>query len=734
MSNSLRIALLNALCLLLLYVQAFPVYADNVPPTNSAINASPAQILSTGSPRVVLKNGNSLLVIDKNGMIDSRLGSPYGLFEDDTRYLSRWQIQIDDKDPTLVTAFTQGGYHGSFIYSLLDEVLIQRDLLLYKGMSERITLSNFANHPYHLKVSISHGTDFKDMFEVRGQKREKAGQFLGYWLDNESTNRSIIRSSYKGLDQRDYQSYITANDKPSKLATDIVNYEIDLKPQESKTIDLRVDTSNTPESLRSTLTYDKAKSIADAEYKAWRKEIPEFKIDWDQLNDMVAQSVSDIYLLRQDTAYGPCLAAGLPWYSTAFGRDQCVTALQTLPFMPGLAKDLIKVLAAYQGKKVNSFTEEAPGRIMHELRLGEMAKNKEIAFMPYYGTVDATPLWLVLVSRYVDATGDVELAKQLWTNIEAALQYIEGSVQADGFLYYGGKAGAALSNQAWKDSGDSIMHKNGELAKAPIAVCEVQGYLYEAYNSLAKLAKKLGKESLVKSLRQKSELLKQNFHKKFWMTDMNFVALAVDGTGSPCQVVSSNPGHLLSSGILNESEAQAVAERLLKGDMFSGWGIRTLSTQELRYNPMSYHDGSVWPHDNAMTVEGMSAIGRSDLSCTVLENLVQSAKGASDARLPELFCGFPRDAYEAPIPYAVSCVPQAWAAGSLFQMLRSILGIHLQDGKVVVDRPKLPSSINSVEISNLKSGNARVTLKFEKNRQTNEVKVSASSDEVVIRK
>lgn len=718
--------------LLALFNPAAVLAESNVPGTDST-GTSVGQVLSTASPRIVLKNSNTLLVLDQQGMIDARVGSPYGLYEDDTRFLSRWQLRINGKEPTLITSFYKDGYHGSFLYSIKDELLIQRDLVLLKGLNERIKVHNYGTRPIHLNLSMLHGCDFKDMFEVRGQKREKAGETLGYWIESQAGNRSLIRFKYRGLDKRDYVCYINANQKTEHIDEKSLDYEFELQAQQSKFIEFRVDTSNTPDTHRSTYTYEMALKDADGAYSAWKKELPQFDIDWQPLNRMISQSIRDLYLLRQNTPNGPCLAAGLPWFSCAFGRDQCVTALQTLPIMPDMSRDLIKVLAAYQGKKHDSFTEEEPGRIMHELRLGEMALVKEIAFAPYYGTVDATPLWLMLLSRYVDATGDIELARSLWPNIEAALAYLDKSANKnDGFLYYGGKEGAALSNQGWKDSADSVMYKNGELAKAPIALCEVQGYLYDALKGASSLAARLGKGSVAADLEKKSTQLKEKFKSYFWSEKDRFVALALDGSGTSCQVVSSNPGHLLSTGIIDDDMANAISERLMADDMFSGFGIRTLSSKEVRYNPLSYHDGSIWPHDNAMIAEGLAARGKSDSACKLLESLVESAQGSADDRLPELFCGFPRSEFSTPVPYAVSCVPQAWAAGSIVQILRSVLGISLVDNKVVVSHPQLPTSVRKVAVSNLRSGNERINLQFERDPKSGKVKVTSSSASLTI--
>jgi glycogen debranching enzyme len=727
--------LISLLFSLLLVVSSLPVLADE---GSGEITFSGKQTdeLSPGSPRLVLKNGNSLMVLDRSGMIDPRSGSPYGLYENDTRFLSRWQLSVDGKEPTLLTAFTQRGFEGNFLYGILDEVMIERDIVLLDGMNERILIRSFVDRPLKFKLAVWSDCDFKDMFEVRGMKRIKFGERLGAQQEGEKDGGLSYKWSYRGADKQIYSTSIRAGQpQPVRHAAGRLEYDVSLSPRGSQTIELRVDTSNTPEKTKAALTYSKAREESDRALAAWEKTTPAFASDWVLLNDIIAQASSDLYLLQQKTPRGPCLAAGLPWYSTAFGRDQCVTALQTLPFMPGLTCNVLKVLSAYQGKVHDPVTEEEPGKIMHELRLGDMARSKEIAFRPYYGTVDATPLWLMLFCRYWQATGDLELARSLWPNVEAALAYLEKcTASTNGFLYYGGKDGAALANQAWKDSGDSIMHSDGKLATPPIAVCEVQGYLYDAYVGCAELAGKLGHNDTAAKLSQKATDLKTKFKGTFWLPSQRIIALAMDGTGKPCDVVASNAGHLLNTGILDDEMSEAVAERLMKDDMFSGWGIRTLSTKEVRYNPLSYHDGSVWPHDNAMIIEGLARRGKMDAACKAMESLIQSAKAAGDARLPELFCGFPRADYPAPVPYAVSCVPQAWAAGAVYQMLKSILGIKLVDNQIHIVNPKLPASINHLVIDGLHSGKGTATVEFKRDASTGVVSVNSSSSEIIIGK
>ncbi|MBS2009625.1 MAG: amylo-alpha-1,6-glucosidase [Cyanobacteria bacterium SZAS TMP-1] len=676
--------------------------------------------LGMDSPRLVLKGAEQFLVLDNDGMIAAGKDSPYGLYQDDTRFLSQWQIALNGQRLHPLTAITKDGYTGTFLYGNAEgadispqSLLITRELLLHDGFNERLTLESFVNKPQKLNITLTYDSDFHDMFEVRGQKRPKRGEKVVV------KGEGKVTATYTGLDKSVVTTTIACPRTASaSTESNTINFLVDLPARGKQTLEFAVTntTATRTQATTSGRSYQEKKDEADALFKKWQQSVAQITTDNAPVNRMIEQAGRDIFLLRQATPKGPCLSAGLPWYAVAFGRDQAVAGLQMLTFAPHLSKEILHVLAAYQGTKYDAFTEEEPGRILHELRLGEMARCREIPFIPFYGTIDATPLWLILVNRYTEATGDMETAKTLWPNIERALSYLEKASASTngGFLYYGGKGASALSNQCWKDSGDSIMYKDGNLAKQPIATCEVQGYLYQALSSTARLAADLGHDDVAKRLTARAAELKQSFQKHFWLSDRNFVALALDGEGKPCTVVSSNPGHLLSTGILEPSMQDAVVARLMQNDMFSGWGIRTLSTGEVKYNPMSYHDGTVWPHDNAMTIEGMAATGHEQEACRVMAGLIDAAGTASDARLPELFCGFPRSQYDSPVPYPVSCVPQAWAAGSIFEMLKATLGIYPQAGGIKVMRPTLPPGVNHLTVKNMQVGGHHVTLQFDR--------------------
>jgi glycogen debranching enzyme len=382
--------------------------------------------------------------------------------------------------------------------------------------------------------------------------------------------------------------------------------------------------------------------------------------------------------------------------------------------MPDLSRDVLRVLAAYQGEKHDSVTAEESGKIMHELRVGEMAVLKEVAFRPYYGTVDATQLWLMLLAEYVGWTGDINLAKELWPNVERALAFLDKAT-AGGYIRYGGVSGEALTNQGWKDSGNCIVFKDGTLAKAPIAICEAQGYLYSAWLGIASLALQFGNHKLGNQLRERANELRENFREDFWVAENNFVAIAIDGNGRKVDSISSNPGHLLGTGILSPEQEVAVADRLMAPDMFCGWGIRTLSSGERAYQPMDYQVGAVWPHDNGFAIEGLAKMGRHADAHTIIEGLVASAKAQSDLRLPELFAGFARENSKEPVRYPVACVPQAWAAGTIFQIIKACLNLKpASDIEHSARSASFPDWMGDVHVRGIQIGSMRVDLDFPK--------------------
>ena len=444
-------------------------------------------------------------------------------------------------------------------------------------------------------------------------------------------------------------------------------------------------------------------------------------------NSLIERSLGDLAALTTVSERGNSIMAGIPWFATLFGRDSIITALSVLPFFPELAAGVLRTLASLQGTENNEARDEQPGKIIHEMRACEMANTGEIPFGRYYGSIDSTPLFLWLIGRYVSATGDMKLAEELWPNVERALDWIGnyGDRDGDGYVEYQRETPRGLANQGWKDSLDSISHADGTLAKPPIALAEVQGYVFAAYSSLAEIAGRLSKHDLRDHLREEARTLKANFERDFWLKKEKMLALALDGDKRPCAVMASNGAHCLAAGLLDGDRAAMLSERLLAEDMFSGWGVRTLSSRERRYNPMSYHNGSVWPHDNAMAAWGLATAGRNDGAVKIMTGLFDAAAGLNNESLPELFCGFSREPSLGPVPYPVACHPQAWSAASVFLLIQAILGIEVRgfERRIVMRSPMMPDWLEWIRFDDLRLGKSSLSFIARRGRRGASVEV-----------
>ena len=755
-----------------------------VPAEQLPIPEWPCVLSERPQPTLTIKDNDLFLVTDTLGNISGCLGddanASMGLFCCDTRFLSRLELQINRRSPVLLSSTADKGFALSvlctnpsmdggarleggdklepgteidgkafFEFAPLraDTIGINRELVLNGALFEEITVSNYSTSPISFQISLSFDADFVDLFVVRGYGRKIKGQLLR-WMpkeqearcsepdekpDYESRNLSPATElvlAYRGLDGALMQSHLEfVHLQPNLFKGNTAIWEIELDSHESQKLGYRLQmlTDNRPTSnVSAPTTLVQAKAAELSEQQEWRQQVTQIRSDKNTFNRVIERAEQDVYLLRQSFGKGKVLSAGVPWFSTLFGRDSIIAASQTLMLDPSIARETLKVLAQYQGKREDDWRDEEPGKILHELRLGEMARCQEIPHTPYYGTVDATPLWLMLYAEYYAWTHDTETLERLWDNALAAMNWIDRHSKETGYLSYQRQSKRGLANQGWKDSGDCIVNHKGQLATGAISLCEVQAYVYAAKIRLSEIARLKKRLDLADLWLDEAKDLKRRFNKDFWMEEHDFCALALDGDGNPVDSISSNPGHCLNLGILSPEKAYSVAERLRAPDMFNGWGIRTLSSLSPAYNPMGYHVGSVWPHDNSMIALGLRSLGLIDQALELSQGLFDMTLQQPYLRPPELFCGYERTADNTPVKYPVACSPQAWATGSIFQLLQMMVNLvpDARNNCLRIIDPALPATINSLSLHNLRIGPTLLDLEFERSGSTTACRVA----------
>jgi glycogen debranching enzyme len=574
-----------------------------------------------------------------------------------------------------------------------------------------LTLTNFLMRPIDYWVELAVGCDFADIFELRGWKRDARGQFFRPTVDDRS-----IRFAYRGRDGAMIRSAVCFREPPHNIGPRGARWSFQLMPGVPVPLEWEVRCDKRPASPAASIHFDGRRERLTGVYDAWRTDCSRWTSDIEVFDASLSRAVDDLRSLYITAGGDRAISAGIPWYSTVFGRDSIITSIETLPLNPTIAVDTLRYLARRQGTRENSYTEEQPGRIMHELRRGELARSGEIPHIPYYGTIDATPLWLVLLHETWRWTGDFDLVHELLPNARRALEWIDrfGDLDGDGLVEYARTSARGLVNQGWKDSGDGVPFPDGRLPDPPVALIEVQGYVYDAKTRAAELFEHAGDAETASRLRDEAQRLRAQVIERYWLDDLGTFALALDGHKRPMPTVTSNAGHLLWSRLPDAAHAVRVGRTLLAQDMSCGWGIRTLSARHPVFNPMSYHNGSVWPHDNALIVMGLSHYGLAAHASPVVSATQDAAAVADLARLPELYCGISRDGAAAPVSYPVSCSPQAWASAALFLMLQGMLGIAPDAPRRVlhVRNPVLPAHLQELTITNLAVGRARVSLRF----------------------
>jgi glycogen debranching enzyme len=662
----------------------------------------------------VLKSGDTFAVFARTGDIIGP--GEQGLYHDGTRHLSRLTLSIGDDAPLLLSSRTSAGndlfgadltnpdlLEGGAVVLTRDLVHVFRSRFLSDGHAhERIRLVNYSLRPITLTLHLDFGADFVDIFEVRGTGRARRGVDLPVRLD-----RRAIEFGYKGLDDMVRRTRIAFAPPAAEVTGTGASFPLSLVPHESSTIEITV-SCVAAEGDPPALDFDTAYAEIEQRSRQTLQEYAQISTGSERFNSWINRSLADIRLMTTETAYGPYPYAGVPWFSTPFGRDGIITALEMLWVNPEIARGVLRYLAATQADAVNTAQDAEPGKILHETRGGEMAALGEVPFGRYYGSVDSTPLFVMLAYEYYRRTGDVAFIRSIWANVERALAWMRdyGDVDRDGFLEYQRRTPNGLVQQGWKDSQDSVFHANGALAEPPIALCEVQGYAYAALRGAATLARALGQTQQAADLAARATSLRDAFEAAFWSDELGTYAMALDGLKRQCAVRSSNPGHCLFTGIADPSRARRVADSLTGQDLFSGWGIRTIGTREARYNPMSYHNGSLWPHDNAIAAAGLARYGLTDGVVAIAGSLFEASLHVDLQRMPELFCGFRRRPGEGPTLYPVACAPQAWAAGAAFLILQACLGLSIDalDGRVSVSHARLPEVLDQVIVRGLRVG------------------------------
>jgi glycogen debranching enzyme len=668
-----------------------------------------------------IKSGDTFGVFDRSGDILSALGGTDGLYHEDTRHLSRFELALNGVRPLLLSSSLT--WDSVMLTSDLSNcafndrsgaaveqglIHVQRSMFLSGGACYgRLSIGSFAFQRHQVQLTIRFDADFIDLFEVRGMSRDRRGDLLP-----PVCSANHVTLAYRGLDGLIRSTRLAFEPTPRALSASAAVFDLDLAPGHRSGVFLEIacrapvheDRSPRARLLAAYVTHKRGLRASAARAAT-------ISSDDDQFNEALRRSTNDLRTLMTEKPTGPYPYAGIPWFSTAFGRDALITAFLMLAFDPAIARGVLGFLAQEQATEFDPGSESEPGKILHETRAGEMALLGEVPFRRYYGSVDATPLFVVLAGAYLDRTGDLDRMRELWPNIELALAWIDRKSDAEGFVRYERSTERGLANQGWKDSYDAISREDGTLARGPIALCEVQGYVYAALLAGATIARQLEREDLATKLEAKAAQLKQAFEARFWCERLGTYVLALDEDGQ-CRVRSSNAGQVLMTGIPSPERGRRVAQGLMESRFLTGWGIRTLASDEVRYNPMSYHNGSVWPHDNALIGLGMARLGLRHATLRLFDCL-RAAVGAADLhRLPELFCGFSRRPGQLPTSYPVACSPQAWAAATIPAFVQACLGLSfdVRAGAIRLHHPDLPPFLNRLTLHNICLGEARASI------------------------
>jgi glycogen debranching enzyme len=697
----------------------------------------------SGDPARVLKYGESFALLDRAGDMPRVSGGEHGFFHDGTRFLSRYELRLAGHRPVVLNSNVKRDDSELVVDATNPEVTdatgavrhkgslhVQRRTVVYEGtLAERLEIGNFGLEPARVQASLDFAADFADIFEVRGFRRKARGEAL----PAEVAARQVVLA-YRGLDREVRHAVVSWSEAPQRLSSERAEFDLDVPPRASRVLYITVATRlGAAPAGEGAFTH--AREGVVAALHQTRPGEASIESSDAQLGEWLARSSADLAMLTAGNPEGRYPYAGVPWYSVPFGRDGILTALEYLWVDPSMARGVLQFLASTQATKTDAARDAEPGKIVHEIRHGELAALGEIPFGCYYGTIDATPLFVVLAGEYFQRTADRATIEALWPNLERALEWIDryGDIDGDGYVEYARRSATGLVNQGWKDSEDSVFHADGRLATGSIALCEVQGYAYLARVHAARLARTLGREDHAGELERAAGRLREQFERDFWCEDLGAYALALDGDKRACRVVTSNAGHVLWSGIASDEHARRTGSTLMSPRSFSGWGVRTLAEGEPRYNPMSYHDGSIWPHDNAIIAMGLARYGMKREAAAIARAMYDASVFADLHRLPELFCGFARGPEcEGPTLYPVACSPQAWASAAVFYLLKACLGLSFrpEEPRIRLLHPVLPEFVDVLTVRGLAVAGARVDLRFVRHGEDVGVQVLAKAGAV----
>jgi glycogen debranching enzyme len=670
----------------------------------------------------VLKQDDTCGLFNDFGDIAAGARHEEGLFHEGTRFLSRYALRLAGARPLLLSSAVRRDDIMLSVDMTNPDIEFGRGQILPRGSlhiyrskliwhgacHERIHVRNFTLTPLMIGLAIEFAADYTDIFEIRGQHRARRGRLIEPRVGTDS-----VELAYEGLDKVVRRTRIECQPRPESVSGDCLRLRTQLDGHSEQVFEITVTClTDTPNDRA--MSYDAAVALAERSLREGERLKCDIVTSHDRLNSWLERSTADLNMLLTHRPTGIYPAAGVPWFDTTFGRDGIITALECLWLSPNIARGVLAFLAQTQATRMDDENDAEPGKILHEARRGEMAALGEIPFGRYYGSVDATPLFVMLAGAYWRRTGDLTFITGIWRNIVAAIEWLDGygDVDGDGFIEYHRRSHHGLVQQGWKDSHDSVFHADGSLADGPIALCEVQAYTYAARLAASELAHELGDTKLADELREKARLLRERFEEQFWSEELGLYVLALDGNKQGCRVRASNAGHCLFTGIARPERFARIAKVLGDETFFTGWGVRTLADREVRYNPMAYHNGSVWPHDNALLAMGCARVPEKDLAVRIFTAQLEASSYFESSRLPELFCGFRRREGKAPTSYPVACSPQAWSAGAVFMLLQACLGLTVDAGRgqITFCYPQLPPSIERISIRGLEVGSGSVDL------------------------